>query len=565
MVYTGVAEQDKSCYFTVFTPLDKKLSNGAGKFRYSMAKDFILKKGKNKIRKIRKFNGSFFIDFGISQFRNFILFTFIFCLSITFSLYSSENVPVPLGHWSYPILEYFATERILKINLETKPVTREDVRLALEEVKERYVNGKLKIDAVEDDLLASLYEEFILVSKGDFRNTPKTIYSSKNVIFKEESSIGTEFTKTDEDSDYLAYLKTYLWGNLGKHISFAEQLNILRKKNTGSRDSLGTRAWNDFRGTTPIALFNLSFSHLEINAGRTSNWLGPGRYGTLLLSNNYPYSDEINGVVKLNKLKLSSFFIIMNVDSSKYLSGHRLEISDIWGATFGFNEFVIFSNRLEPGYLNPFLILYGEQYNRGDRDNVFWSFDLSIYLFGKNRLYGEFLIDDFQYESTPPAPNKIGSIIGLHITEPFNLPRLDLLMEYTRIAKWVYTHKYPENTYSNYSLCIGHPFGPDSDGFDITLREFFRWNIIPKVHFGYRRKGEGRIYEPWEKEIDPNPSFPSGIVESTILFDVSIFLKPFPSSEFVPGWRTYRTENLHNVQDWTEQDNEFFINILLTF
>jgi len=477
-------------------------------------------------------------------------------------LNSSENVPVPLNHWSYPILEYFATERILKINLETKPVTREEVRLALEEVKERYVNGKLNIDTVEDDLLASLYEEFILVSKGDFRNAPKTIHSGKNVIFKEKSSIGTEFTKTDEDSDYLAYLKTYLWGNLGKHISFSEQLNILRKKNTGSRDSLGTRTWNGFRGTTPIALFNLSFSHLEINAGRTSNWLGPGRYGTLLLSNNYPYYDEINGVVKLNKLKLSSFFIIMNVDSSKYLSGHRLEISDIWGATFGFNEFVIFSNRFEPGYLNPFLILYGEQYNKGDRDNVFWSFDLSIYLFGSSRLYGEFLIDDFQYESTPPAPNKIGSIIGLHITEPFNLPRLDFLMEYKRIAKWVYTHKYPENTYSNYSLCIWHPFGPDSDGFDITLREFFRWNIIPEVHFGYRRKGEGRIYEPWEKEITPHPPFPSGIVESIILFDVSIFFKPFPSSEFIPGWRTYRTENLHNILDWTEQDNEFFINIL---
>lgn len=139
-------------------------------------------------------------------------------------------------------------------------------------------------------------------------------------------------------------------------------------------------------------------------------------------------------------------------------------------------------------------------------------------------------------------------------------------MEYTKITKWTYTHKYPENTYSNYSLCIGHPFGPDGDGFDITVREFFRWNIIPQIHLGYRRKGEGKLYEPWEKGIDdPHPPFPSGIVQSTFLFDISFFLKPFPSSEFIPGWRTYRIENKHNIPDWIEQDNEFFINILLTF
>lgn len=498
-----------------------------------------------------------------------IVFGFLFLVLSLYifihALNASENVPIPMEHWSYQILEYFATEGILKIELETKPVTREEVRLALEDVKEQYLNGKLNIDHVEDDLLSSLYEEFFPISKQNFRNVPKTIYSDKFTLLKEESSIGIDLTKNGEDSEYTANFKTSLWGNLGKHISFLETIKILRKKNAGPKDSLGVREWKGSRATAPIALFNLSFPHFEINAGRTFNWLGPGRYGTLLLSNNYPYFDGINTIIKLSKLKLSSFFIVINIDSLKFLSGHRIEIGNIWGVTLGFNEFVIYSNRIEPGYLNPLFILYGEQYNRGDKDNIMWSFDFSIYLFRKAKLYGEFLIDDFQYEATPPAPSKFGSLLGVHITEPFSLPRLDISMEYTRIKKWVYTHKYPENMYSNYSVCIGHPFGPDGDGFDITLREFFRWNIIPQLHFGYRRKGEGRIDEPWEKGINPHPKFPSGIVKSTILFDISLFLKPFPSSEFVPGWRTYRTENSNNIRDWVEQDNEFFIKASLTF
>ena len=517
-------------------------------------------------------------NFTISQFRNFMFLNFQFSnflisvfLSLTFlfiflpASYAGERVPIPLEHWSYPLLEYFRTEGILHINLETKPIKREDVKLALEELKEKYVNGKLDIDPVEDELLASLYEEFFPFSKNDFRNNPKTIYENCSCLLKEESYIKTHLINKKENSENNIGINTYLWGNIGKYLSFAEEINILYKKNWEANDTLGIRKWKNLRGVTPFALFNLSFSHLEINIGRNVNWLGPGKFGTFLLSNNYPYFDGINGNIKIKKVKFSSFFIVINVDSAKYLSGHRIEISNIRGLTLGINEFVIYSGRIEPGYLSPLLILYGEQYNRGDRDNIFWGLDLSFYPMKKYRIYSEFLIDDFQYESSPPAPNKYGTILGLEITEPFHIPRFNLSMEYTIIRKWVYTHKYPENVYSNYSLCLGHPLGPDGDELNITIREILRWNVIPQLHFLYRRKGEGRLNEPWQPGIDPHPPFPSGIVKSTMLFDVSIFLKPFSSSEFTFGWKTYRNENLHNVDDWLEQDNEFFTNILLTF
>jgi hypothetical protein len=481
------------------------------------------------------------------------------------SLNANENIPVPLEHWSYPIIEYFSTQGILNINLETKPITREQVIRSLSDIKNEYKRGTLDIDRIEDKLLSSLYEEYTPLLKNEFRNTPKTLYSNSITEIKESTGIGTDLAINGEESKYRAKFNTYLWGNVGKYITFAEQIKISRKKNPASKDTLGTRAWKDFRGTTPIAMFNLSFPHMEINAGRTPNWLGPGRNGTLLLSDNYPYFDHINSTIKIGKVNLSSFFTVINVDSTKYLSGHRIEIKDILGITVGFSEFVLYSGRIEPGYLNPLLIIYGEQYNRGDRDNIFWYFDFSANLPGKNLLYGEFLIDDFQYESTPPAPNKIAYTLGLHTTEPFNIPRLDLLFEYTRITNWVYTHKFSENTYSNYGVCLGHQLGPDGDIFNITLTQYIRWNIIPKLHFSYSRKGEGRIYESWEKGMEPHPPFPSGIVKSILSFDISLFIKPSRFLEIEPGWKTYKIENVHNVLDWKKQNNEFFLNLYITF
>jgi|GEM_PF-3804297 len=494
------------------------------------------------------------------------LLSLFFVLSLFLpALNSEENAPIPLDHWSYDIIEYFSAERILSIDLQTKPITRKAICLALDEVKGKYVNNELALDNVEENLLASLYEEFSLVPMHNLRNVPKTIYSTDFLSLMEETKTGIEIIRKKNNWEYEVAFQTSFWSNLSKHISFAEEMTLIKDNDSETTIIPGTRKWKGIAGTTPSALFSLSFPHIEINAGRTTNWLGPGRFGTLLLSNNYPFFDEINTALEIGKFKLSSFFIVVNIDSMKFLAGHRAELKEIYGITFGFNEFVLFSGRIEPGYLNPLLILYGEQYNRGDRDNIMWSFDLSFHFLGKSKLYSEFLIDDFQYESTPPAPNKIGSLIGLQIAEPLNLPRLQGFFEYTRIAKWVYTHKYSENTYSNFSACLGHPLGPDGDELNITFKEYLRWNVIPQVHFGYIRKGEGNLQNPWQKDTDPHPPFPSGIVESTLLFEATIFLKPFRSCEYILGWKTYRTENLHNIQDWTEQDNEFYINISLTF
>lgn len=496
------------------------------------------------------------------RFASRTLWASLFLLFATLPLLSAERVAIPLGHWSYPVLEYFSTKKVLSINLQTKPITREDVSRALDAVSASYVNGTLPLDAVEDDLLASLFEEFSDTSFSDFRNTPRRLAADPPFSLSEATSISGRFAGDDSDGANLTML---LWGSLGTHLGFSEHIRILRKDVPETRDTLGSRAWKDFHGSTPLALLTLPFSHLTINAGRMTPWLGPGRFGTLLLSDHFPFFDGIHAEFTFSKFSLSSYFLVVNVDSAKYISGHRMEVFDVWGTTIGLSEFVVYSGRIEPGYLNPLLIIYGEQYNRGDRDNIFWAVDVSRSLFGTNRMYAEFLIDDFQYESSPPAPNKVGILAGIHLVRPFGLPRTELLLEYARITKWTYTHKYQENTYSNYFFCLGHDLGPDADRMDITLRHFLRWNIVPQVHLSYERHGEGRIFIPWEQGIDPHPPFPSGTVMQRSTLDLSLFVKPFPSSELTLGWKTFRIEQKHNIPDWIEQDNAFSADLTLTF
>jgi hypothetical protein len=88
---------------------------------------------------------------------------------------------------------------------------------------------------------------------------------------------------------------------------------------------------------------------------------------------------------------------------------------------------------------------------------------------------------------------------------------------------------------------------------------------VPQVHFSYERHGEGRIFIPWDNGTDPYPPFPSGIVMHRSALDISLFIKPFPSSEINAGWKTFRIENYYNVQDWLEQDNAYFVDLTLTF
>jgi hypothetical protein len=89
-------------------------------------------------------------------------------------------------------------------------------------------------------------------------------------------------------------------------------------------------------------------------------------------------------------------------------------------------------------------------------------------------------------------------------------------LNYTYVDKWVYTHDVTDNAYERNGRCLGFPLGNDVDKLSFSLRYENKYGVRPRLEINFIRKGEGSIYLPYEVEGGPiNPSFPSGIVETT--------------------------------------------------
>ena len=111
------------------------------------------------------------------------------------------------------------------------------------------------------------------------------------------------------------------------------------------------------------------------------------------------------------------------------------------------------------------------------------------------KLYGTFLIDEFKKSElfTDWYGNKHGFQAGLHLTDPFGLPNLNLRAEYLAIMPWVYTHKYNINRYINDGASLGHWAGPNSEIFYLDLAK--DWHQRLRMGIRFQQWKHGANYE----------------------------------------------------------------------
>ncbi|MCD6308610.1 MAG: hypothetical protein J7M24_06395, partial [Candidatus Latescibacteria bacterium] len=85
--------------------------------------------------------------------------------------------------------------------------------------------------------------------------------------------------------------------------------------------------------------------------------------------------------------------------------------------------------------------------------------------------------------------NKFAWQLGTFINEPFGLPDFDARIEYTHIDPWVYTHRFPIDSYTHYGDVIGHRIGPNADEIYLELRKRFSRRLKTAVYFSGGRHG----------------------------------------------------------------------------
>ena len=202
-----------------------------------------------------------------------------------------------------------------------------------------------------------------------------------------------------------------------------------------------------------------------------------------------------------------SSYIVNHISSTpasqKYLAAHRLEWALAPWLDLGLQEIVIYGDRgLELTYLNPIMFYWAAQSYLGDTDNVMLGLDLDLHPGKDLRFYLALAADDLNYKLadykrlwifTDDLANKLSFQFGLLWIDPMGLSDTDLRAEYVRLEPWIYTHKFPINTFSHFDSPLGHSLGPNSDRWEVNLTHRFTSDLSTSMGLSQTRHGANEL------------------------------------------------------------------------
>jgi hypothetical protein len=165
------------------------------------------------------------------------------------------------------------------------------------------------------------------------------------------------------------------------------------------------------------------------------------------------------------------------------LYAHRYELRAGPDLLLGVSEQLILYDQNKPWLFTPIFPLFiakGFMFENNNNGNL--SFDACWRVFQGAMIYGEFLIDDMESPSSmftkDYVQNKWAAMAGAHYAlRLFGRPA-GLILEYSHIEPWVYSHFLP---YTSQSANLGYPLGNQAGAnsrsvdFKAYLREYHSW------------------------------------------------------------------------------------------
>jgi len=292
------------------------------------------------------------------------------------------------------------------------------------------------------------------------------------------------------------------------------------------------------------------FKSFKVKFGRDVLVWGPGRDASLLISDNSRPMDHLLFSWHNDWLEFSffsatlnpTFFKVDDKSSTQYrlLSGHRIECRPLPFIYFAISETSLSGGPdagLDFAYLNPFLFHHAINLNGPNTANTMGSLDIAMMPLSKLKVYGSFLLDDVQIESSVPAdrePPQIGYLAGTNIADPFGFLGVDIFAEYTRITNRTYKGQGgPWEKYRHRNQPIGHFLGNDFDRVLGGLSYHPNPNHFFQLTYEHRRQGKGRLDTPFDtpwldvpEDESYSEPFPTGTVETSRSFSLLTRWRP---------------------------------------
>jgi len=435
---------------------------------------------------------------------------------------------LPIDVPAMPDIEYFQIRSMIDLPL-IKPYDLDDITSQLD----RLILGEYELSAAEKKMLSHF--DILLGKAVDF-----STFFHLNGSYRKEPDRGNGF------------LDFRLGGRLLDHLNYAQGIRIQASNEIDS--VLPPYPWKKYvKAYLSEGLIKVDFERFHFEAGRKNLFWGPGDESGLLLSPDLQGYDGFFIRIPQKLYDFNSAFAVLDVRGPRYLAVHRLGLN-LKRIQLGFSESILWGNELEPIYLNFLFPYYLAQWGLHRDDNIMWVFDAAVN-FENTVFYAEFLIDDFQYgkpDGYDRFPNKLAVQAGIKkiISRSF-ITKLN----YTFVDKWVYTQRVPINVYEKNGLPLGYPLGNDADQWTLNCRFATAIGLYPSLKVEYIRQGEGTIFLPYETELgDPNPPFPSGIVQKTlnIVPGLSYRLKRNFYLQVESGPTIIRNQNHVRGQDQTQ-------------
>jgi len=249
---------------------------------------------------------------------------------------------------------------------------------------------------------------------------------------------------------------------------------------------------NQYQFDEVNAQFSWQIGAFTLSLEKMNNVWGYGRNGSVIFSDNAPSYPQIKLRVPISKNiefvyfhgELNSnvvdssqsynvtygnppFQTFREVDHSKFIAAHQLEMY-LWdGVDFSVGESIVYSDR---GpllmYLIPVMFFKSGEWYNNDKDNcqIFGSLDLNVI---KNidaylSLFIDELNTDKLFTNSYMAREQIAFSSGIRVFD-FPTTNFDMNLEYTRVNPATYNHKYPAATFANNGFVLGNWMGQNSD------------------------------------------------------------------------------------------------------
>lgn len=338
----------------------------------------------------------------------------------------------------------------------------------------------------------------------------------------------------------------YVFGNVGFSFHFADNREIgtnldpVRALSPEDGLIISKRTARSFEYDFTDVELSYQAGGMTFSLEKIPMWWSTGRRGSLMLSPKAPAAPQLRFRAELadwldftyihadlnselldstrsyfaNSSQLVPFY--RPVYRTKYLAAHVLEASITDWLDVSFGESIVYSDRTpQIIYLIPVMFFKsGEHYNKDtDNSQFFLSADVNPGL-GLN-LYGSVFIDEIatsELFNPDRVRNQLGYTVGVQSYDLF-VSNTELLVEYSRLNPWVYSHKFTAATFQNAGYDLGHWIGQNADLLSIegvyrpwrSVRASLSYEALRKggrtdVFYQYTTPSQPFLYGPVRRE-----------------------------------------------------------------